>query len=333
MADNTQLNAGTGGDLLSTDDIGGGVKVQRVKIQHGADGSATDVTPTTALPVNTAYAPTMTVAAGSGAHSGTAIDMLGYTWAQLYWTSIGTGNVGLQMSPDNTNWYSPPNMDYVNQSGAWVTNFSAATVTGVSVLAFQVPVFGRYMRLAAAGTTTGTHTMQVVLSNTAFQSFTQATLIKGTTNTSDALTSTAALSVVATMLGYVGNNAWDRLRVPNKINWGQAVSSGNTAVWTPASGKKFRLMRYKISIPGHSTTSVAGTQTLSFQDGAGGATNIVETMYVPSTASNWFGSWSTGWIDLGNGFISTAANNALNINLNKTMLTGSVDVQVVGTEE
>lgn len=43
MADNTRLNAGTLGDLISTNDIGGGVKVQRVKAQFGADGSATDV--------------------------------------------------------------------------------------------------------------------------------------------------------------------------------------------------------------------------------------------------------------------------------------------------
>lgn len=52
MADNTQLNTGTGGDLLSTDDIGGGVKVQRTKVQYGADGSATDVSSTTPLPVS-----------------------------------------------------------------------------------------------------------------------------------------------------------------------------------------------------------------------------------------------------------------------------------------
>ena len=43
MADNTTLNAGTGGDTIATDDIGG-VKYQRVKLSCGADGSATDVT-------------------------------------------------------------------------------------------------------------------------------------------------------------------------------------------------------------------------------------------------------------------------------------------------
>lgn len=37
MADNTDLNAGSGGDTIATDDIGG-VKHQRVKITIGADG-------------------------------------------------------------------------------------------------------------------------------------------------------------------------------------------------------------------------------------------------------------------------------------------------------
>src|SRR4051812_41536562 len=41
MTDNTTLNAGAGGDVIATDDIGGG-KHQRVKIEQGADGSATD---------------------------------------------------------------------------------------------------------------------------------------------------------------------------------------------------------------------------------------------------------------------------------------------------
>jgi hypothetical protein len=51
MADNTQLNENsTPGDIIATDDIGG-VKHQRVKVQYGPDGSATDVTETTPLPV------------------------------------------------------------------------------------------------------------------------------------------------------------------------------------------------------------------------------------------------------------------------------------------
>lgn len=65
MADNTILNAGAGGDTVSTDDIGGGVKVQRVKAQFGGDGSATDVS--TANPLPTAQYP-VTAGGGSDYH-------------------------------------------------------------------------------------------------------------------------------------------------------------------------------------------------------------------------------------------------------------------------
>jgi len=50
MADNTVLNTMSGGDTISTDDIGG-IKVQRMKVQYGSDGTATDVDTTTPLPV------------------------------------------------------------------------------------------------------------------------------------------------------------------------------------------------------------------------------------------------------------------------------------------
>lgn len=53
MADNTVLNSGTGGDTIATDDIGG-VKHQRVKIQYGTDGSATDVSDSNPMPVDDA---------------------------------------------------------------------------------------------------------------------------------------------------------------------------------------------------------------------------------------------------------------------------------------
>jgi len=50
MADNTQLNTGVGGDIIASDDIGG-VKFQRVKLVHGADGiNAGDVSVLNGLP-------------------------------------------------------------------------------------------------------------------------------------------------------------------------------------------------------------------------------------------------------------------------------------------
>jgi hypothetical protein len=51
MVDNTRLNAGAAdGDIIASDDIGG-VKYQRNKVMHGADGAANETTVTTPLPV------------------------------------------------------------------------------------------------------------------------------------------------------------------------------------------------------------------------------------------------------------------------------------------
>ena len=51
MADNTDLNAGTGGDTIAADDIGG-VKYQRVKLTLGAEGvNDGDLSATNPMPV------------------------------------------------------------------------------------------------------------------------------------------------------------------------------------------------------------------------------------------------------------------------------------------
>ena len=49
MADNIQLNPGVGGDVLAANDIGG-IKHQRIKVQYGETGQATDVSSTDPLP-------------------------------------------------------------------------------------------------------------------------------------------------------------------------------------------------------------------------------------------------------------------------------------------
>jgi hypothetical protein len=50
MADNITLNAGSGGAIIATDDVGG-VQYQLVKVTFGVDGTATDVSSSSPLPV------------------------------------------------------------------------------------------------------------------------------------------------------------------------------------------------------------------------------------------------------------------------------------------
>ncbi len=50
MTDNTKINQGLDGDDIATDDIDG-IKHQRVKMEFGEDGEATEVSPTNPLPI------------------------------------------------------------------------------------------------------------------------------------------------------------------------------------------------------------------------------------------------------------------------------------------
>jgi hypothetical protein len=106
------------------------------------------------------------------------------------------------------------------------------------------------------------------------------------------------------------------LRTPNifKTLAAVAVTAGTpVAVWTPAAGKKFRLMGYTLSL------SVAGSIIL--EDATG-----VEKIRTPLMAAG------VGMISpqMGNGILSALANNALFIDVTAT---GTVNGFVYGTEE
>lgn len=99
MADNVTLNSGTGGDSVAADDIAG-IKHQRIKIQHGADGSATDVSSASPLPVNDASG-SLTVDAPVGtpvfvrlSDGSSAIATLPVSLASLPALAAGTNAIG-----------------------------------------------------------------------------------------------------------------------------------------------------------------------------------------------------------------------------------------------
>jgi hypothetical protein len=75
MTDNTTLNAGSGGDVIASDDIAG-IKHQRVKLEYGGDGSATEVQASAPLPV--------------------ALRDSSKTLVQLYATGVASGATGVE---------------------------------------------------------------------------------------------------------------------------------------------------------------------------------------------------------------------------------------------
>lgn len=122
------------------------------------------------------------------------------------------------------------------------------------------------------------------------------------------------------------------VRQPNFFKTASATASGNTALWTPTAGKKFRLMRFMVQITGNATTAAGAVVTVSFQDAAA-AMNIATDSFIPTAALTAADDFVSPWVDLGNGFLSAAANNILNINLSSALTAGNVRVTCCGTEE
>lgn len=142
------------------------------------------------------------------------------------------------------------------------------------------------------------------------------------------------------IVGYTGissaANAITR-RTPNIFKTALAASSGDNAVWTPTTGKKFRLMRFKLQLSADATIAAAGRITVTFRDNTT-ATNLTHVYFLGQTALTgatvlYTAGQDSGWIDLENGILSAAANNVLNINLSAALATGTLSVLCCGTEE
>jgi hypothetical protein len=122
-------------------------------------------------------------------------------------------------------------------------------------------------------------------------------------------------------------------KVANVFKTATATASGNTALWTPAGGKKFRLLKYMIQITADAAQSVAGDLDITFQDSAS-AMPFGFSVFVPSSGGTVFGGGAmTPWIDIGDGFLSAVANNVLNINLSAALTGGKVRCQAIGFEQ
>jgi len=115
---------------------------------------------------------------------------------------------------------------------------------------------------------------------------------------------------------------WEYQRTPKVFKAVAATAAGNTALWTPAAGKKFRLMCYMVQVTEQAQQAVGGTLTITLFDGAAGATGQAHDVFVPAASLGTAGDlYTSPWIDLGNGFLSAA------------LTAGNVRVICCGTEE
>jgi hypothetical protein len=127
---------------------------------------------------------------------------------------------------------------------------------------------------------------------------------------------------------------WSKMRTPTVFRTVQATASGNTAVWTPGTGNKFRLLKLFVELTDNGSLASGGVLTINFQD-ATTSINISFDVFVPTTAvTTVIGDGLEQELDLGAfGILSAAANNVLNVNLSSALATGNVRVIAMGTEE
>ncbi len=115
--------------------------------------------------------------------------------------------------------------------------------------------------------------------------------------------------------------SYNLTRTPNTFkNFNAVASSSATAVWTPAAGKKFRLMGFLIA------ASSAGDVLL--QDSTAAASGSPATIFRFASGTGGPGITPAG---MGNGIVSTSTNNLLTVTAPTT--TATVSGTVWGTEE
>lgn len=142
----------------------------------------------------------------------------------------------------------------------------------------------------------------------------------------------AGLGVIGIGSSLYNGSLWERQRTPTTFKTAAATAAGSTAVWTPAAGKKFRLMRFKIQVTSNATLAAGAIETITLLDAATDM-QLTHSVFIPAAAVATTPLMESGWIDLGNGILSSTINNALNISLSAALTGGQVRIIVCGTEE
>lgn len=345
MADDVTL-PGTGA-VIATDDIGSGRQVQLVKPVYGDDSFSTMASLTNPFPV----AEQPLVITGTTTSTTTFIastDVSGYSHFRFSVPQGIAATIVIEMSNDNTNWTTPHFM--VSTVPTILGNVSASSSSIILSSSAQYGLgwcVGRYIRVRCTAYTSGTVSMTLSLLKGPspltltfpISSSSGVTSISPSSNNNFTPSDTATNGMFATMSafkhGYIGgaSTQWARERMANIIKSASATASGNTAVWTPSAGRKFRLLKFQLFLTSDATIASGGLLTVKFQDATTDA-GISVPVYVPGTGGTLAGGWRSGTVDFGGwGYISSAANNVLNVNLSSALTAGSLGVIACGTEE
>jgi hypothetical protein len=256
-------------------------------------------------------------------------DVGAYRFVTVFFSAASTGGWTWQTSNDGVTWI---NTALERADGAQSSLSVSIGNSGFASSVWAGALTGRYFRITnTSGTVAGTVLFAAAGNGKAVFIQNSTVAVGGPGSISDAAGDSSASLVAYKGYGYNGAS-WDRLRTPTKFFTATATASGDTALWTPTSGKKFRLLRYQIQITGDAATSGGADIDIVLRDSTT-ALAAAYSLYVPAASVNALGADNTGWQDLGNGILSAAANNVLNINLSAALTSGKVRVVCAGTEE
>lgn len=200
MADNTTIAAMSGGDVIATDDVGG-VKYERVKVNFGADGSATDVAPGVGLPVASAYVEASGSASANSTDLVASTDVRAYKSWSLQLTGTFVATVQVQGSNDNSNWFSVPGC----QAAGTVSQSASVSFTTAAI--FAGPIVSRYLRVRTTAYTSGTVVGTLELTSQPTPSLSTYIYTAGTSGDATSLSTGFGVG------GYAWNGStWDRVR-------------------------------------------------------------------------------------------------------------------------
>jgi hypothetical protein len=352
VAGNPVLVAGSDGTdarTLSTD-AHGQLDILNGTVAETTAAWTSGTSQNTALTVNTAgYATVVVTLNGVGTLSGQvwfeASDTTAFTTAyNLPGGRLSQGANNPTYNPDynyNYNFTSSTTVVFILNCAGWaaVRVRLSTAITGGGTLNVGMTLSasaGNYVNLMNAGLAVqsangGSNQADNQLNATVFPdvNFNNYPLWVGGANYGGAFSGTANTAL----------QGWSKARTPTvfKTVSVSASTTGNSAVWTPGSGNKFRLLGFQITAQGLNATAT-GLVTVSFQDSSTGITFGTYDVDVPALANVVSGvsNISGGFVSLGAfGILSAAANNVLNFNISAagTGTAGTYRVNVCGTEE
>lgn len=140
--------------------------------------------------------------------------------------------------------------------------------------------------------------------------------------------------MAADALKFSSNSAFEALSYTDvfKTVNGQITTNGTLTIWTPESGKKFRVKAVYVDAVVDvilAASGTAGVYLQVFDD----TTAILDVAAFTATAAA--GTAKSRMIDLRQGYVSAAADNLLKIGFSASITTGKVDLSVIamGTEQ